>query len=211
VALTDVASRFSYPGSVTDVKIGQAGPSGRALQVTLDGSAGPQAVDGRKFAASLGLRSTLFQPTITTSDNVPPPPPFGDTAMQALPEDAAAIRQAALTGDTAVGGPNVAGLRDWGSKLTSSLSRTAHHAKDLAANPAAWMVVTLVLAGTAFVFARGETPSPFAMQLVDGLHFPMLRWPAEGLRLTSPLAQPQAVDVSRRPRRARPLRVRKKH
>ena len=28
VALSDVASRFGYPGSVTDVKIGQAGPSG---------------------------------------------------------------------------------------------------------------------------------------------------------------------------------------
>jgi hypothetical protein len=193
------------------VKIGQAGPSGRALQVTLDGSAGPVGVDGRKFAASLGLRSTLFQPTITTDDNVPPPPPFGNSGVQALPDDAAAIHQAALTGDTkSLGGPNLAGLRDWGTKLTSSLSRSAHHAKDLAANPATWLVLTMALAATAFVFARGDTPAPFAMQLVDGLRFPMLRWPAEGLSITSPLAESQSPrGSSSRPRRTRPLRVRR--
>jgi SpoIID/LytB domain protein len=210
VALSDIASRFGYPGSVTDVKIGQAGPSGRALQMTLDGSAGAVAVDGRKFASALGLRSTLFQPTITTDDNVPPPPPFGDTATQALPEDAAAIRQAALTGDKAsLGGPNLAGLRDWGTKLTSSLSRSAHHAKDLASNPVTWVALTLAVAGMALITARGETPAPFAMQLVEGMRFPMLRWPAEGDRITSPLARPQPRPTSR-PRRTRPLRVRRK-
>ncbi|MEY2460533.1 MAG: stage sporulation protein [Acidimicrobiaceae bacterium] len=213
VALSDVASRFSYPGSVTDVKIGEAGPSGRALQVTLDGSAGPFAVNGRKFASSLGLRSTLFQPTITTDDNVPPPPPFGDAGAQALPEDAAAIQRAALTGDTAaLGGPNLAALHDWGSKLASSLSRSAHHAKDLASNPAVWTAITLVLIGTAYVFGRGETPSPFAPQFVNELRFPMLRWPAEGLTITSPLARAQSsLEKSSRPRRTRPLRVRRKN
>jgi hypothetical protein len=178
--------------------------------MTLDGSAGPFAVDGRKFASSLGLRSTLFQTTITTDDNVPPPPPFGDVGAQALPEDAAAIQQAALTGDTAaLSGPNLAGLRDWGSKLTSSLSRSAHHATDLASNPAVWVAITLALMGTAYVFARGETPSPFALQLVDQLRFPMLRWPAEGHPITSPLARAQSMATSR-PRRTRQLRVRKR-
>jgi SpoIID/LytB domain protein len=211
VALSDVASRFAYPGSVTDVKVGQTGPSGRALQVTLNGSAGAFAVDGRKFASGLGLRSTLFQPTITTDDNVPPPPPFGDAGTQALPEDSAAIKQAALTGDgTSLRGPNIAGLRDWGSKLTSTLSRSAHSATDLADKPATWIALTLVLMGTAYAFARGDTPSPFAMQLVDGLHFPMLRWPADGLNITSPLAQPQASVPTSRRRRTRQLRVRRK-
>jgi SpoIID/LytB domain protein len=213
VALTDVASRFSYPGSVTNVKIGQAGPSGRALQVTLDGSAGSLAVDGRTFASSLGLRSTLFQPTITTDDNAPLPPPIGDTGAQALPEDAAAIQRAALTGETAArAGPNLAGLHDWGSRLTSSLSRPTQHGKDLASNPATWVAVTLVLMGTAVLFARGETPSPFAMQLAEGLHFPMLRWPAEGLNIASPLARPQSLlEASSPPRRTRRLRVRRRH
>ena len=212
VALTDVGSRLSYPGSVTDVRIGQAGPSGRALQVTLDGSAGPLAVDGRMFASSLGLRSTLFQPTITTDDNVPPPPPSGDAGLQALPEDAGAIQHAALTGDTtALTGPNMAGLHDWGSKLTSSLSRSAHHATDLASHPATWIALTLVLMGMAYFYARGETPSPFALQLTDGLRFPMLRWPAERLNITSPLARPQSLlERSLPPRRTRRLRVRRK-
>ncbi|MEY2422316.1 MAG: stage sporulation protein [Acidimicrobiaceae bacterium] len=211
VALSDVASRFAYPGSVTDVKIGQAGPSGRALQVTLDGSAGPVAVDGRRFAANLGLRSTLFQPTITTSDNVPALPPLGDSAMQVLPEDATAIKQAALTGDASRGAPNIAALHDWGSKLTSSLSRSAHGATDLASKPATWIAITLAVMGMAYAFARGDTPSPLAMQLVDGLRFPMLRWPADGREITSPLARPQSMlQPPSRPRRTRPLRVRKK-
>src|SRR5262249_12587059 len=64
IALTDVAARFNYRGTLTDVKVSQVGPSGRALQVTLNGSSGPAVVDGRAFEAGLGLRSTLFQPTV---------------------------------------------------------------------------------------------------------------------------------------------------
>ena len=196
VALSDVGSRFAYPGSVTDVKIGQAGPSGRALQVTLDGSAGPQAVDGRTFAAHLGLRSTLFQPTVTTDDNVPPPPPFGATSTQALPDDSAAIKQASLVGDTAsLRVPNVSGLRDWGNKLMSLQARSAHHATDLAANPFTWIVITVALAGTFAMFARGDIPSPDAMQLIDGVRFPILRWPAERTRITTPLAKPSLLHA----------------
>jgi hypothetical protein len=135
---------------------------------------------------------------------------LGGTATQALPEDAVAIRAAALTGDTAtIKGPNVAGLRDWASTLTASLSRSAHHATDLANRPITWLAVTMLLAGLAAAFARGDNPSPVALQLVDGLHFPMLRWPAERLRITSPLANRLALP-ERRPRRTRPLRVRKK-
>ena len=40
VALDDVARRFRYAGTVTGVRIAEAGPSGRALEVTLDGAAG---------------------------------------------------------------------------------------------------------------------------------------------------------------------------
>jgi hypothetical protein len=45
------------------------------------------------------------------------------------------------------------------------------------------------------------------MQLVDGLRFPMLRWPAERMRITSPLASPLPPPPRRR---ARQLRIRKK-
>jgi SpoIID/LytB domain protein len=214
VALSDLASRFGYPGTLTDVKIGQAGPSGRALQVTLDGSAGPQAVDGRMFAGQLGLRSTLFKPTVTTDDNVPPPPPVNDAPVQqAFPEDAVAIKQAALVGESAsVRGPNVAGLRDWATKLTASLSRTTKHATDLVNQPLAWIAVTFAIGLLAAGFARGETPAPFAVQLVDGLRFPVLRWPAERQAITSPLAEPLPAPPPppRGRRRTEPLRVRRR-
>jgi SpoIID/LytB domain protein len=209
IALGDLGHRFGYPGTVTNVAIGQAGPSGRALQVTLDGTAGPQAVDGRSFAARLGLRSTLFKPTITTDDNVPPPPPFGDApAQQALPDDAVAIKNAALVGDTmAVRGPNTAGLREWASKLTSSLSRTSKHATNLVNQPLTWLGVTAVLVALGAWFARGDVPSPFAMQVVDGVRFPVLRWPAEHARITSPLARPPAPPPARRRRQLRARRL----
>ena len=197
---------------MTNVAIGQAGPSGRALQVTLDGSAGPQAVDGRSFASRLGLRSTLFKPTITTDDNVPPPPPFGDAApQQALPDDSVAIKKAALAGDAlAVRGPNVAGLREWANRISSSLSHTTTHATDLLNQPVTWLAVTILVAGLAAGFARGEVPSPFALQVVDGMRFPVLRWPAERLRITSPLAHPSAVSPPPRMTRRTPLRIRRR-
>jgi SpoIID/LytB domain protein len=212
IALDDIGHRFGYPGSVTNVAIGQAGPSGRALEVTLDGSAGPQAVDGRSFAARLGLRSTLFKTTITTDDNVPPPPPFGDAPpQQALPDDSAAIKKAALVGDAkAVRGPNLSGLHEWASRLSSSLSRTTKHATDVADQPLTWLVTALALVGLATWFGRGELPSPFVMQVVDGLRVPVLRWPAERQRITSPLAQPPPPPAPpQSPRRRRQLRARR--
>ena len=196
IALTDLANRFGYAGTVTNVAIGQVGPSGRALQVTLDGSAGPEAVDGRSFAARLGLRSTLFQPTVTTDDNVPPPPPFGEApTQQALPDDSVAIKKAALAGDAkAAHGPNLAGLRDWGNKLAASLSTTRTHAADLLNHPLTWLAVTVALAALAAGYARGELPSPFALQVVDGVRLPALRWPAARVPITSPLARPPTTE-----------------
>jgi hypothetical protein len=214
IALGDLGNRFGYPGTVTNVAIGQAGPSGRALQVTLDGSAGPEAVDGRNFASRLGLRSTLFKPTITTDDNVPPPPAFGDAPQQqALPDDSATIKKAALAGDVvAAHGPNLSRLRDWASGLSASLSRTSKHATDVLDQPITWLLTTIVLAGLALGFARGETPSPVLVQISDGLKFPNLRWPAEGQRISSPLALPPAPPAPpppERPRRRRQLRARR--
>lgn len=93
--LGDVAARFGYPGTVDDVRISDEGPSGRALQVTLVGSAGERAVDGREFARSLGLRSTLFRPTVGTADKAPALPDDAGALDQVLPDDAAAVKAAA--------------------------------------------------------------------------------------------------------------------
>lgn len=91
VALSDVAARAGYRGSITGVRVGRTGPSGRALEVVLSGSAGDLAVDGRRFAQSLGLRSTRFAAAIGSADAAPPPPPPDEGVIQAMPDDAAAI------------------------------------------------------------------------------------------------------------------------
>jgi len=96
VSLADVASRLDYPGSITSAAVSTTGPSGRALTVVLLGSAAPASVSGVDFAASLGLRSTLFQLYDTVAAAAPAPPPPAQ-AGQALPTDAAALEAAAST------------------------------------------------------------------------------------------------------------------
>jgi SpoIID/LytB domain protein len=79
--LADVAGKLGYFGTLTGVHVGDRGPSGRALTVVLDGSAGPMTVDGRAFAEKLDLKSTLFDPTITESG--PAAGPDGRSAQDA--------------------------------------------------------------------------------------------------------------------------------
>jgi SpoIID/LytB domain protein len=88
VALDRVAGRLNYPGAVSSVSVSQVGPSGRALTVTLDGTAGPRAVAGTEFAADLGLRSTLFRARLDVAEEAPAPPPAAP--LQVPPEQAAA-------------------------------------------------------------------------------------------------------------------------
>lgn len=87
VALTDVAARLGYKGSLSEVRVAAKGPSGRATAVLLRGSAGDKEVTGLSFAKSFSLKSTLFTLGTGTSDAAPPPPPSGD-GLQAPPEDA---------------------------------------------------------------------------------------------------------------------------
>ena len=94
VALDDVAARLGYRGALTDVRVGHAGPSSRALDLVLDGDAGPVTVSGLDFARALGLRSTRFTATVGSADGAPVPPP-AEEAIQGLPEEATA--QPALT------------------------------------------------------------------------------------------------------------------
>ncbi|MEY2477730.1 MAG: stage sporulation protein [Actinomycetota bacterium] len=105
VALTDLGGRFGYPGQVTGARVTKVGPSGRAMEVTLDGSAGPRAVTGLAFDAGLGLKSTLFTLKAGSADVAPPPPPPGE-GLQALPEEIAG----------AGGGGPVTDLSDLGGK-----------------------------------------------------------------------------------------------
>jgi len=69
--LTVMAGQFGYAGTATGARVSRTGPSGRALEVTFDGDAGPLVVDGQRFFSVLKLRSTLF----TLRVEVPPPAP----------------------------------------------------------------------------------------------------------------------------------------
>ncbi|HET6809493.1 MAG TPA: SpoIID/LytB domain-containing protein [Acidimicrobiales bacterium] len=92
LALADIGSRLGYPGTLTSVAVSSVGPSGRALTVTMQGSAGPEITSGIGFAASLGLRSNLFTLHDTVAASAPPPPPPAEN-LQALPTDSSALRE----------------------------------------------------------------------------------------------------------------------
>lgn len=75
IALSDVADRLDYDGTLTSVRITSIGPSKRATGMELVGSAGRVDVDPQTFRRRLGLRSTLFEVETTTSETAPAPPP----------------------------------------------------------------------------------------------------------------------------------------
>lgn len=74
IPLDQLAPRLGYRGTVSDVRVAAAGPSGRALTVELVGDAGPQQISGLAFRDQLGLRSTLW----TVRVEAPPPGPEGE-------------------------------------------------------------------------------------------------------------------------------------
>lgn len=157
VALGDVGGRLGYPGTVTGVHVTATGPSGRALEVALEGSAGERVVDGRAFARSLGLRSTLFTASTGSAATAPAPLPLptGEEAM-ALPDDAAALDSAVAGTATAAKRP-VAGLS--GSALPSGASAASAAASSegprAATLPATLAVAALGLATALAVLHAG--------------------------------------------------------
>jgi stage II sporulation protein D len=60
MTLAEAGTRLGYPGEVSDLRISRTGPSGRVLEVTVDGTAGPLAVDGHRAVDALRLQSNLF-------------------------------------------------------------------------------------------------------------------------------------------------------
>ena len=104
MGLPELGRRLGYPGTVTGARVSRAGPSGRALEVTLDGDAGPVALDGKRFATTFALRSTLFTLTVEGHDE-PTLPPTEDEVAGGEPAEAAA---------RPAGGPPAAGSRSLG-------------------------------------------------------------------------------------------------
>ena len=116
--LKEIAARLGYPGTLAAVDVSRRGPSGRALELRLDGSSGARSVTGLAFDAGLGLRSTLFTLRVTTA--VPVGTLGKGAQIQALPEDAAAAAASGVQGDPSVsaaalpslpGGPRLAAVQ----------------------------------------------------------------------------------------------------
>ena len=86
VALRDVAARIGYRGRISAVRAQTAGPSGRVLQVTAEGTGGVRTVSGIEFDKALGLRSTMFTVRTEEAATAPAPPPPPDAGpIQSLP------------------------------------------------------------------------------------------------------------------------------
>ncbi|HUP71188.1 MAG TPA: SpoIID/LytB domain-containing protein [Acidimicrobiales bacterium] len=164
VALRDVGRRLGYRGTVTGVRVSSAGPSGRALQVTLDGSSGARSYPGLSFRRTLSLRSTLFTARVETAAVAPPPPPppEGGPAIQSLPgetggEGAGAVADQASLGPTRQA-PAAAQLAAPAAADASATSR----ATKLVLGAVAWLlllcvVITQVALGKS---VRRDEPEP---------------------------------------------------
>ncbi len=59
--LDEAGRKLRYASRLSGARVSRMGPSGRALEVILDGSDGPTTLSGQDFAARMQLRSTLFE------------------------------------------------------------------------------------------------------------------------------------------------------
>jgi SpoIID/LytB domain protein len=89
IALKDIARLLNYNGELTSVSVVARGPSERATQIDLVGSAGEKIVTGLQFDSTLGLRSTLFDVKTVMATKVASL--TGGSVLQAPPEQAPAL------------------------------------------------------------------------------------------------------------------------
>ncbi|MFP5376650.1 MAG: SpoIID/LytB domain-containing protein [Acidimicrobiia bacterium] len=142
VALRDVAARIGYRGRIHAVATRAAGPSGRVLQVTVEGTGGVRTVSGIDFDRALGLRSTMFAVRTAEAAVPPAPPPPADAgSVQGLPGGAAAAAPAAPLRQAAVATAGRAGGRAPGPAAPSAAARA------LLAG-VAWLLLAVVAAAS---------------------------------------------------------------
>ena len=101
VSLRDVAARIGYRGRIGAVTTKTAGPSGRVLEVNVEGTGGVRTVTGIDFDRALGLRSTMFTVRAGESATAPAPPPPAEGPVQALPGGEVPAAPGGLAVDTA--------------------------------------------------------------------------------------------------------------
>jgi hypothetical protein len=81
ISVADVGRRLGYPGTAERVTASQTGPSGRVLELTIEGDAGPMKADAVDGRLDLGLQSNLFKVRTEKRDQAPVPPPPLDGAQ----------------------------------------------------------------------------------------------------------------------------------
>ncbi len=120
--LADVARRLGYPGTATGAAVSRNGPSGRALEVTVDGDAGPLAVTGIRFYSTLRLKSTLYSVRVEA-----PAPAAGDTPTASVLSSGAEAQVTPPPGPEPVRptGPPARGRAPWVATATLALATWA--------------------------------------------------------------------------------------
>ena len=106
--LGEAGRRLGYAGELHSILVSAVGPSGRATEVTLDGSTGAVHLGGPRVDAALGLRSTFF--TVRTETGTLGPSTINTTGSgsDAGTVDLSAQSDLLTSADPAVGGTDVA-------------------------------------------------------------------------------------------------------
>jgi stage II sporulation protein D len=115
--LESMSARLRYPGRSSGVIVSRTGPSGRALEITFSGEAGPYAVPGHRFMTELSLRSSLFTLRI---EGGPQPPEPANGAVGAPPPGGVRARPVAFEAGGV--GPRPLGRAHWAAVATLLLA-----------------------------------------------------------------------------------------
>lgn len=154
VAVRDVAARLGYRGKVSAVTTQSAGPSGRVLQVTIEGSGGARTVAGIDFDRALGLKSTMFSLKLGQAATPPPAPPPADAgAAQLLPGHPAAVPDGAPPGADAAAGAGSSSSASAGIALAGAASD-----RPVALAALAWLLLAGVAAAVVAMRLGGRQP-----------------------------------------------------
>ena len=118
MSLGEVGRRLGYAGELHSMLVSAVGPSGRATDVTLDGSAGAIHLGGPRVDAALGLRSTFFTVRTETGTLGPSTITTTGSGSDAGTVDLSAQSDLLASADPAVGGTDVAQEADSANGLS---------------------------------------------------------------------------------------------
>jgi SpoIID/LytB domain protein len=141
IGLAELARRLGYPGTATSLKVATTGPSGRPIEVEVDGDRGPQRVRALAVDSAMGLRSTLWTAHVETADAAPPPPAAAEL-IQSQPDEVGHV----IADEQALAARRSTHL-DVGAQTVTTDASAPRNDEGHGAVP--WLLVLLVLAAGA--------------------------------------------------------------